>query len=172
MSSTGNIAWLLNVTAERQIALAECELLEYAMSPQLHKVPAATPHCSSVMLWRFKPVPVMQLSMLLGNGIPVDSITGICVVAYQKNDDSQLQYVGLPVTTPPVKIDINENQACSPTEELDRLWSLPGLSLAFFSHDAATVPIVDLKELCAARNRELLNQLYEPGKAVRVPKCA
>lgn len=172
MSSTENVAWLLTVAAEHQIAIAECELMEYVLSLQLHKVPAVATHCSDILLWRVKPVPVMQLSMLIGDDATEESATGICVVAYHKDDSSPLSYVGLPVFDSPAKITIDEDQACTPSEELNRLWSLPNLSLAFFSHAHTIVPIVNIKELCANRNRAPLTQLYEPTNEVGVPNSA
>lgn len=172
MINPQNTAWLLSVTPNCRIALAECELIEFKISMQLYKVPLAASHCSDIVLWQNKPAPVMHLSMLLGDDAAFGSAAGFCVIAYQNAEGTPVCYVTLPVMAPPEKITISETQACDPPKDIDHFWSLPDLSYAFFSLDGRTVPIVNINELCAERNRELFSLLYGQQTTVDARSCA
>lgn len=167
MSNDQNIAWLLTVESKCRVAISETELCEYVAGPVLHEIPAADNYCSEVMLWQGRPVPVIQLpSLLRSNSASSQRVLGIGVVAYQLSRGTHLSFVGLPLLDSPEKIRVAESQACSKPTDIDPLWDLPGLCLAYFSYQSAGIPIVNAASLCSKEFREHLTFLNEPSYAI------
>ena len=95
--SEGIGAWLLQLNDSRSVATSEQEVIEYLVHPQLFPIPFTPEHCSSIVQWRDRMLPVIDICPLFGDQ-PDDEAQGIVVLAYQQA--SKLEYLALAVSQP------------------------------------------------------------------------
>ncbi|MEN8800350.1 MAG: chemotaxis protein CheW [Thiogranum sp.] len=147
-----NYAWLLKPAANLQIAVAEYQMAEYVIDPQVEPVPLAPKHCRSVLFWQDRIVPLMELARLAGNNHagPVESVV---VMAYQNRARAPLQYVAVAVSEPPSRIPVDDEQICELAD--DYADSLRAVTLSCFSHAGQPTAILNLERLSSADFRKL-----------------
>lgn len=149
-------AWLLPIAEDTEVAVAGSEMFEYLLSPPSHPIPLAPNHCTRAMIWRNAVVPIMDLPMLLGLASRSGQFVGIAVVAYQTRAGMPLDYVGLPLEKPPVRIKVEDRQACDLPETDSDLWESIKLACACFTHDGRPVPVLNISYLCSESFRKLM----------------
>lgn len=143
--TTPTPAWLITI-GQHTFALAEKEMIEYVIEPQYFDVPVTPEYCSRVLQWRDSTVPIMDLGRLTGDTTHSDVHT-LVVVAHQREPYTPLHYLGLVISSPPVRIVVDDEQACDAPEDIHPL--LADTSLAYFQHADRAVPVLDLRYLCS-----------------------
>ncbi|MFW2374448.1 MAG: hypothetical protein ACN4GM_15080 [Gammaproteobacteria bacterium] len=139
MSEISN-AWLMEASGGHKFAIAEYEMIEYVITPELISIPLTPNYCSSIMLWSERMIPVVNFGLLLGNQ---DSVThSVSVLAYQDMPGEDLKYLGISQQQAPVKITVCDDQACALTEYNQDFWQ--ALSASCFKHDDEVIPIINL----------------------------
>lgn len=142
MSNSSN-AWLIETNSGHTFAIAEYELIEFLMEPVRHEIPLTPAYASSLLLWQESMVVVIDFSLLI-NQQPLDKST-VGVLAYQNNPGDELKYIGIELNSPPVKITIEDSQACEPQDTNDGLWTQ--ISNSWFMQQDQATPIVNIASL-------------------------
>lgn len=145
--SDSNSAWLLDVGNDIQIAVAEPEMVEYLLAPQLHRLPLTPDYCSHVLFWRRLILPVIELSVLLDRSPTAGGASALTVLRYQKMSHAPLDYFALVVEKPPHRITVNDQQACDGPTSDHGIWQSSELVLTYFSQNGITTPILNLPYL-------------------------
>ena len=143
--SEGIGAWLLQLNDSRSVATSEQEVIEYLGHPQLFPIPFTPEHCSSIVQWRDRLLPVIDICPLFGDQ-PDDEAQGIVVLAYQQA--SKLEYLALAVSQPPTHLRVSDDQVCE-SSELDEseIWATSELVLAVLIEDDQKIPVIDVPHL-------------------------
>ncbi len=149
-------AWLLELSDSISIATGDHEMVEYLPAPICFSVPGSPGYCSRVLSWQDKLVPVMDISMLLGQPTADESKTLISLVAYQIESRAPLQHLALRVSKAPEKIQVDDEQACELPEEMNTSLLMP-IFLSCFTYAERTAIIFDFASLCSAEFRDLAN---------------
>ena len=148
-------AWLLEPNDLLSIAIGDHEMVEYVHVSVSFPVPGAPKYCNQVLYWKHNLVPVMDIGVLLGNPAQGAS-TFICLIAYQEQSGSVLQYVAVKVRTAPEKIRVDDSLVCDLPADINEGVLLP-LCLSCFSHGGRPVVILDIAGLCSGEFRDLIN---------------
>lgn len=140
-------AWLLDVGAGMQVAVADNEIVEYLRSPIIRTVPLTPPYCSSVVFWRDQQMlPLFNLALLTQPQFDTNT-EHLGVLAYQARPKTPLRHIGIALYAPPEKILVRDDDACSWPEYYPEFWTT--LTLALFTHNGMSTPILDIAGLCA-----------------------
>ncbi len=138
-------AWLLTLGAGHRAAVADHEMIEYVAAPRLHAVPMAPSHCANVLFWQDRILPVLDIGAFLDGGDAAAAPLAV-VLAYQTRPREPLRYVALALEQPPVRVEVDDEQACALPEEHRAFWK--SAALACFSLEGG-VPILDVAGVCA-----------------------
>lgn len=158
MSSNSN-AWLLEASGGDKFAVAEYELIEYVHAPELIELPLTPEYCSSILLWHERMVPVVNLGILMTEENPY--MHSVCILAYQKKPGDVLNYIGVSLQEPPIKININDNQTANVQDIDHAVWR--ALSVSCYKEQEAVVPILGVQILDSASFRERIGSLLDEG---------
>ncbi len=139
-----NHAWLLKPGANLQLAVPEYQMAEYVIAPDIAPVPLAQQHCRSVLFWRDRMVPLMELAQLTG-GVDLPPLTGVVILAYQRQAGAPLEYVGVAVSESPARIQVDDERVCDLAEDYPDC--LSAVSVSCFSHDGLPTVILNLERL-------------------------
>lgn len=135
-------AWLL--TAGVDFAIAERHMVEYLLSPQIIDVPLRPPHCSGVMIWRERWIPVLDMAQANPEPGGEGELTHVVVLAYQFAPGEALHHGALVVRAPPREALVTDAMACAPPDDLA---ALQHLVCACFAHEEKAIPVVDVTRL-------------------------
>jgi len=151
-------AWLLECGDVLTVAVSDHEIVECVHPERYYRIPQTPIHCSSVIAWQNKLVPVMDLAAALDSGHKgtLDSAL-VCLLSYQLAPKQPLQYLALRINSTPQKILVDDGQVCEiPDESFSSL--LKSVSLCAFTHQQLPVPILDIARLCAVEFREIAEE--------------
>ena len=137
---TETTAWLLQCNESLRIAVAEYEIVEYVQHPIMRPA-TVNNHVSSEVDVRGASIPVIDLPHLMELSSPQES-PAICIVAYQLIAGGELKQLALSTQNSPVKIMINDSQACEPPKDLKGN-RLEQYIISCFEDDAGPVLIFD-----------------------------
>lgn len=143
--SKKSAAWLLDFGAGIQAAVAENESVEYLISPRIYPVPVTPSYCSSVVFWRDLQLPLFNMVLLTQPEFDVKT-EHLCVLAYQTEAKTPLNYIGVALVAPPEKILISDDDACDWPDDFPEIWKT--LTLAMFTRKEKCTPILDIVSLC------------------------
>lgn len=150
---TSSPAWLIECDDSLTIAVGEHEMTEYIQEQECYPVPGSPEHCSRVLVWQDNIVPVMDIGTLNG-GAGEQVKPFLCVLAYQQEPMAPLQHLALRVSSPPQRIQVEDEQACEFPDELISSVLRP-VALSCFLHEQQPVIVVDIARLCSAEFRDL-----------------
>ena len=157
-------AWLLECSDSLSIAVSDYEMVEYLDTPVQFEVPGAPEYCPAVLLWQENLIPVMDISVLLGQP-PGKLKMRMSVLTYQEKPGASLQQLAVCVNRAPQKIAVDDEQVCELPEEINT--SLLGsVSLSCFSHCDQAGIILDLGRLCSAEFRDMASPAEDALLAV------
>lgn len=143
-------AWILPVSATQQVAIAEYQMYEYLTEAKTAEVPLAPAYSSQLLFWQDRQVPMIDLSVLLENKTP-EKNHGYVIVAYQAAAKAPIQYAGLSIIAPPIRISVHDSSASGLPEEFSG--HLRDIILSCFSHEDDIVPVIDVSCLCSKEFR-------------------
>lgn len=143
-------AWLLQFDSQHRAAVGQRELLHLNQTASRYPVPLAPAFCREVIYWQGRPIPLLDIAILLGN----DETTAtkekyIGIVGYQTKQGEAPQLGAIWLAKPPSLVIVNDDQACS-LSNAGMEWS--ALATACFNHEDDTnefvpVPILDLMRI-------------------------
>ncbi len=158
-------AWLLTGAPGYQLAVGIHEVQEYLVAPGILDVPLAPRHCAQLIVWRDQFVPLFDLRHLHDPDLThVDvaaPVSGVIVLAYQREPGLALEYLALYLYAEPEKILVDDRAVATWPADYPR--ALHGLVRSLFTHDDSVVSVLDLAGLASARylNFLVLNHLTE-----------
>ncbi len=146
-------AWLLTGAPGYHLAAGIHEVQEYMVAPGILEVPLSPPHCPQLILWRDQFVPLFDLRRLHDHNLTradaAPPVSGVIVLAYQREPGLALEYLALFLYAEPQKILVDDSAAVIwPTEYPQ---ALRGLVRSLFMHDDRVVSVLDLAALASAR---------------------
>ena len=137
-------AWLLHMSGNIKLSIAEHQAAEYIENPTLHHVPVSNSSCNKVVLWRENIVPVLDMNTLFGNPASTD-YKRIVVVAYQEEEGKELKYTAILLSLSPEKILIDDDDVCEFPE--DYPVKLKPHAISLFRHQSQLVSIFNFASL-------------------------
>lgn len=158
MSNNSN-AWLLEASGGDKFSVAEYELIEYVVAPELIELPLTPDYCSTILLWHERMVPVVNFGIMMAEENPL--LHSVAILAYQENPGDDLNYIGVSMQMPPLKINISDNQAASVQEVDNTVWR--ALSVSCYKEQDAVIPILGVQILGSESFRQSLASLLEEG---------
>lgn len=138
------VAWLLTVAPGRLAAIGERELNHLIHEPQSYAIPRTPRHCARVIEWEGQILPVWDLGCWLLDAAPAEPIALAAVVGYQRSRRERPRFGALALPTPPVRVQVRDDQACQLPQDTPAWRSL---ALSCFTHQDRPVPIIDLAHL-------------------------
>lgn len=137
-------AWLLNVGAERPVAIGERELLHLVPEPELFSVPLAPSHCARVLPWQGQLLPVWDLGVWLDHTATERHPGVAAIVGYQSRPGDTPQLGAIVLAKPPTRITVADSQACPLPADTPQLSTI---AIACFLRDQLPIPILDIHTL-------------------------
>lgn len=141
-------AWLLDLGRGLHAAVGELEMVHVLPdAPTLFEVPQTPDYCRQVLVWQGEVLPLMDVAMrLVARPASESGSRGLIVVtAFQQYPGAAPRHGALLLSTAPVRIRVNDAQACE-LPESQPVWRR--LAVACFEHsDRGPVPVLDLRAL-------------------------
>lgn len=108
-----SMAWLLNFGDGHQAAVGRRELLHLVPQPILFEVPRAPQHCSRVVIWQSRMVPVWDMLAWLSPGSRAVEASLLAVVGYQSGRRQTPRFGAVLLTEPPARVAVADTDACA-----------------------------------------------------------
>lgn len=108
-------AWLLNFGGSHLAAVGKRELLHLVQQPTLFDVPRTPRHCSRVMIWQNRMVPVWDIVDWLAPGSSAESANLLAVFGYQSARRQVPRFGAMSLAVPPLRVAIADSLACELT---------------------------------------------------------
>jgi len=149
------------LTNEAAVTRAPARLLEYrpggfvafpahttialVEDPRIVEVPGVPYYCLGLMAWQGRWLPLVNLQALLrAHGEPQAAPRHVLVLAYQSAPGQAPEYGAVCAPLLVRMAEVADSQACELPQDSD-LW--PWISLACFTHEDHTVPVLDTARL-------------------------
>lgn len=153
-----NNAWLLKDTNGDFFAVSEVEMVEYIPLANTFTVPVTPYYCNHIMAWREQLIPIFNLASLFElNNVNTNDMNRVGIFAYQLKENTELDYVAIPIQESPIHIVVNDSQFCDlPTRfSNDRIV----LSLSCFSFQDEAVPVLNINYLVSTKFQNTQQQV-------------
>ncbi len=138
-------AWLIEANGGYRFVVAEYEMIEYIMSPQLTAIPLTPEYARSVIHWQDTYVAVLDFGLLIERVHELNFNTS--VLAYQTEPGKPLQHLAVALRRPPQKIVVDDSQLSEADTSRCSLWRY--LSSAWIEHENEILPILDVQKLAS-----------------------
>lgn len=143
--SSSSRAWVLDLGAGRRVAAGGRHIVEYLLSPESVRVPLVPAHCVSLMVWRERLIPLIDLAPVLHLRVAaVPGCSHAVVLAYQTAPREPLCYGALLVRAPPLEIWVSDDMARPLPEEPE---AFRHFFCSCFDHEGRAAPILDVARL-------------------------
>lgn len=134
-------AWILDCGDEAVIAVSAFNMLHVVEDAALRfKVPLTPAHCSEVLVWQQRVLPVIDLELLLRRHATVSQKNHSCVLGWLCPGDIT-EYGILATRTSPQRILVTDDKSRTPSAALADVWR--GVALGFFEYQNKLIPIAD-----------------------------
>lgn len=163
-------AWILTLSPNERVAVADREMIEYILDPSVEQVPMTPESCSEVLIHRDALFPLFDLNNLLGLE-PLTRKRFAGLLAYQEAPRQPLRHLAVYLYGPPARIRVSDDWVTEPPERFQG--ALADLVLASFSMGELTVPIINVPYLGSARLLQaLLREREGAGAKPATPEAA
>jgi hypothetical protein len=139
-----SIAWLLDFGDGELAAVGRRELLHLVPQPEIFEVPRTPQHCSRVLIWQDRVVPVWDVRAWLSPESRMESAPLAAIVGYQLRTREQPRFGAVLLVKPPGRIAVKDADAC---ELADRQARWKELAISSFRHGEDPVAILDLPRM-------------------------
>jgi len=139
-------AWVLQVSAEQNIAISQYEMSHIEESPKLKSIPGAPEWCRHVMLWKNQIIPVMDFTYIHSSLDGQESSSNMfCILRLFDNKNQTTKYGAIKILQPPVLESVTNHQAI---DKIDIESGIRDISISAFKRgDESIVPIIDIQNL-------------------------
>ena len=137
-------AWLLDLGGLGQVAIGMRELVQIVDAPNTFIVPLTPAYSHKVMFWQKRMVPILDLSIKLNSTESKGQL--LAIVGYQDKESGNAGLGAIILATPPVRIAVDDEQACSLDQAMAHWRELANAS---FSQNGAVIPVLHLSRLFA-----------------------
>ena len=138
-------AWLLDLGDAMHAAIGMRELVQIIEAPITFAVPLTPAHSSNVMFWQKRMVPVLDLSIRLDNKASKGKL--MAIVGYHDAANQTAGLGAIILAAPPVRIAVDDAQACTLDEDMARWHELANSS---FKQEREVIPVLHLSRLFGA----------------------
>lgn len=135
-------AWILDFGKDCRAAVGGRELLHLIDEPATFTVPCTPLYCHEVVFWQERLLPLMDIATLQG-GV-AQQAQFVAVVGYQQRRGEFPQFGALVLASPPLQVEVSDEQACSLPEDM-RSWEK--LAISCFEYHGEAMPVIDLNRL-------------------------
>jgi chemotaxis signal transduction protein len=135
-------AWLLDIGESMRVAIGMRELVQIIELPNTFGVPLAPASSNKVMFWQKRLLPVLDLSIRLNHTESRGNL--LAIVAYQERESAAAGLAAIIVTAPPVRITVDDAQACTLDENMADWRELANAS---FTREGGVIPVLHLSRL-------------------------
>lgn len=142
-----SMAWLLNFGDGHLAAVGRRELLHLVPQPTLFELPRTPRHCSRVMIWQGRMVPVWDLLAWLTPDSRAVNANLLAVVGYQSGRRQTPHFGAVLLVEPPARVAVADTDACEiPVDQ--QAWSR--IADSGFRHQEKPVGILNLPLMFSA----------------------
>ena len=162
-------AWILQFNSQHRAAVGQRELLHLNQTASRYPVPLTPAHCHEVIYWQGRPIPLLNLAILLGSSDTNTALQKqkyidqkfidqklmdqnyIGIVGYQTKQGEAPQLGAIWLTKPPSLVIVSDDQACS-LSKAGMEWSALATACFNYEDDAnefVPVPVLDLMRIFA-----------------------
>lgn len=135
-------AWLLDLGGKVQVAIGARELVQIIDAPNTFNVPLTPASSRKVMFWQKRMVPVLDLSIRLNSTASKGQL--LAIVGYEDTESGSAGLGAIILAAPPVRIFVDDEQACSLDEPMENWRELANAS---FSQNGVVIPVLHLSRL-------------------------
>jgi chemotaxis signal transduction protein len=139
ITMSGKNAWVLDLGMNFRAAVGGRELLHLIDVPATFAVPCTPLSCSRVIFWQERLLPLVDIACRQGGAAQAAQF--VAVVGYQQKRGEFPQFGALVLASPPLQIEVSDEQACSLPEQM-RSWG--ELAISCFDYQGDAVPVIDL----------------------------
>lgn len=157
LSTPSTAAWILKPNIGFTIALGESSMAEYVRDSQLYKIPGAVNYCNQVVLWRENFIPVVDLSLVLGQKA-LDA-THIAVLVYQEYSGQKPKYVAIKLVSEVERVQVTDDASCEWPDDYPP--EIRAIVESLFVHQEELVSVISVADLCNEGYRDYLAQLAD-----------
>ncbi|MCX7156605.1 MAG: hypothetical protein NTW45_09205 [Rhodocyclales bacterium] len=136
-----SIAWLLNFGNGQLAVVGRRELLHLVPQPALFEVPRAPRHCSRVLIWQDRIVPVWDMLAWLAPNSRAVNASLLAVVGYQSGPRQVPRFGAVLLAEPPARVVVADTQACELPQD-QSAWGR--IASSSFCHEEKPIGILDL----------------------------
>ena len=138
----------MNIGAGWSVAVGAHRMVEYLLSPPIHRLPRMPVHCLGVLIWQEQMIPVLDLASVLSEPDPArgNNVRRAVILAYQESPGQPLRYGALVVRAAPIEVWASDDMPCPLPEELP---VLKHFARSCFLHQEEAIPILDTTRLFA-----------------------
>lgn len=155
-------AWLLELADGQAAAVGERELCEVLVAPGAWPVPHAPAYCREVVVWRDRPLPLLDLSVLFGARPGSHAAPWVAVAAYRDEDTGEIGYGGLALRSAPRTVDVDDGQAAAlPRTSFAAHLVWRSIAVSCFSVEERVAPVLDTPRLFSGSGRQQLQRVCE-----------
>lgn len=138
-------AWLLNFGGQNRAIVGQRELLHLIPVASAQTVPRTPRHCSKVLNWQNKVIPVWDVNTWLGVEEIAHQSPFAVLIGYQLQPKQTPQLGALVLVEPPLRITVSIDQECTtPTASPWR-----ALASAFLMYEKEQLAVLDLRRMFA-----------------------
>jgi chemotaxis signal transduction protein len=138
-------AWLLDLGDAMHAAIGIRELVQIIEAPATFSVPLTPAHSRNIMFWQKRMVPVFDLSIRLDNKASKGTL--MAIVGYHDATNQTAGLGAIILAAPPVRIAVDDAQACTLDEDMARWHELANSS---FKQEGEVIPVLHLSRLFGA----------------------
>ncbi len=150
-------AWLLNFGNQNRAVVGWRELLHLIPDASSHTIPQTPKHCSRVLSWQNRIVPIWDMGAWFTTGEVHDSGNTGVLVGYQLQAGAVPQLGALMLLEPPLRITISSEQECPAPSDLSP-WR--AIASAFLMYEEEPLAVLDLRHMFSGN--------VHPRKRIRV----
>ena len=135
-------AWILDLGMGYKAALGGRELLHLLDVHSTFSVPNTPPYCHQVVAWQERLLPVMDIAARLSGA--TQQAKFLAVIGYQKKRGEYPQFGALQLLSPPLKVEVSDEQACALPA------NLPGwdeMAISCFEYQNEAIPVLNLNRV-------------------------
>ena len=133
-------AWHLELTDGHHIAIAKNQVIEYLSNQSGFPIPDCNKLCNQVIDWRQKILPILGCT---NNNNTLHQ--HILIIHFSSNTDQKETLIALSLKSPPSLIQVDDSNACKPSDDLIQYWNSAILSC--FEEKGVFIPIINFYQL-------------------------